>query len=62
MQVMQEIARRNASQAALAGEQKVAVEQMKTRQQVGAIKAQQAASGVDVDSGSRLMYVVAQQN
>lgn len=46
------IARQNAEWSAHASEQKVAEEGQKTRQTVGAIKAAQAASGVDVNTGS----------
>lgn len=47
-----EQAKKNASRAAAAGDQQANMEQLKTRAQIGAIKADQAASGVDVNSGS----------
>jgi hypothetical protein len=46
------LAQRNATSAAQAGEQQVAVQQQKTRSEVGAIEANQAASNINVDSGS----------
>lgn len=46
----QEIALKNASFAAASGEQKAAVQQQKTRAQVGAIEAAQGSSGVDINS------------
>lgn len=48
------IAKQNASYAAQEGEQREAMQQQKTRAEVAAIKANQAASGVDVNSGSAL--------
>ena len=47
-----EIARRNAQMAVEKGNAAASAEQMKTRANVGAIKAAQAASGVDVGSES----------
>lgn len=46
------IARNNAEQAGAAGNAKVEQEQLKERAQIGALKANQGASGVDVNSGS----------
>lgn len=46
------IAQQNSAYAAAEGEQNTNAALMKTRAEVGAIKASQAASGVDVDSGS----------
>lgn len=46
------ISKQNATYAGQEGEQNVATEQQKTRQQVSAMLANQAASGVDVNSGS----------
>lgn len=48
----QQIAQQNASQATAAGEQQEAIQGLKTRNTVGAIKAAQGASGIDVNSGS----------
>jgi hypothetical protein len=48
------IASENATHAGQAGEQQAAMSEMKTRAAVGAMKANQAASGVDVNSGSPL--------
>lgn len=47
-----QLAQQNAVQASQAGEAQVAASQQKTRAQVGAIKAGEAASNVDVNSGS----------
>jgi hypothetical protein len=47
-----QIARENATHAGQAGEQTAAMSEMKTRAAVGSIKANQAAAGVDVNSGS----------
>lgn len=46
------IAQQNATFAGQEGEQNAATSEAKTRAEVGAIKANQAASGVDVNSGS----------
>ena len=46
------IADRNATMVGQAGEQQAAVVQQKTRSEVGAIEASQAASNVDVNTGS----------
>lgn len=46
------IASQNATRAAQAGEAQAAMSQQKTRATVGAIKASQAASGIDVNQGS----------
>lgn len=46
------ISTQNAAYAGAEGDQNTAVAQMKTRAEIGAIKASQAASGVDVNSGS----------
>jgi hypothetical protein len=48
----QQIAQQNATQAGQAGEQQAAMSEQKTRAEVGAIKTSQAASNVDVNSGS----------
>lgn len=48
------IAKQNAAYAAQEGEQREAMQQQKTRAEVAAIKSNQAASGVDVNSGSAL--------
>jgi hypothetical protein len=48
----QQQANQNASLAAASGDQQAAIQQQKTRAEVGAIKAQQAASNVDVNTGS----------
>lgn len=48
----QQIATQNANLAEAAGEQQAGMAQQKTRAEVGAIKASQAASNVDVNSGS----------
>lgn len=48
----QQIALQNATYAGQAGEAQAGLSEMKTRANVGAIKANQAASGVDVNSGS----------
>lgn len=48
----QQIAQQNATLAAQAGEQQAAVQEQKTRATIGAITAGQAASGVDINSGS----------
>lgn len=50
--VNQQIANQNAEFAGAAGEQQAAQQEMKTRAEVGSIKANQAAGGVDVNSGS----------
>lgn len=47
-----QIARENAERAGQAGEAQAGISEMKTRAQVGAIKANQAAGGVDVNTGS----------
>lgn len=47
-----QIATQNASMAGAAGEAQVGAEAQKTRSTVGAIKAAQAANGLDVNSGS----------
>lgn len=49
-----DMAKRNAQMAGEAGAQQAAMQEQKTRAQVGEIKANQAASGVDVNSGSAL--------
>jgi hypothetical protein len=46
------IAKQNAQLDIESGEQSAAVQQMKTRQTVGTTKAQQAAAGIDVNTGS----------
>lgn len=46
------IQKRNADQAGLAGEEQAAISGMKTRATVGDTKANQAASGIDVNKGS----------
>lgn len=46
------LAQRNASISAQSGEAQVGMQQQKTRATLGAIKANQAASGLDVNSGS----------
>jgi hypothetical protein len=48
------IATQNAQQATAAGEAQVTQQQLKTAATVGAIKTNQAASGLDVNSGSNL--------
>ena len=48
------IAQQNAAQAGQAGENQAGQSEMKTRAQVGAIKASQAANGLDINSGSSL--------
>jgi hypothetical protein len=50
----QQIATQNATLAGQAGEAQAAQQQQKTRAEVGAIKTSQAASNVDVNSGSAL--------
>ena len=47
-----QIAKQQADLAGAAGDQQVAMQQAKTRATVGAIKAAQAASGIDVNTGS----------
>lgn len=47
-----QLAGQNASLAAASGDQQAAVQQQKTRAELGAIRAEQAASNVDVNSGS----------
>lgn len=47
-----QIANQNATMAGAAGEQQAALAEQKTRATVGAIKAGQAGSGVDVNTGS----------
>ncbi len=51
-QVNAQIAKQNAAISAASGEQQAASESMKAREQVGAIKAAQAAGNVDVTTGS----------
>lgn len=46
----QEIANKNASFAAASGEQQAAIQEQKTRVQIGAIEAAQGSSGVDINS------------
>lgn len=46
----QQLAIQNANFAAVSGEQKAAIQEQKTRAQVGAIAASQGSSGVDVNS------------
>jgi hypothetical protein len=48
----QQQALQNANLVSASGEQQAAVQEQKTRSEAGAIKAAQAASGVDVNSGS----------
>lgn len=48
----QQIATNNANAAVQAGNQQAAMSQAKTRASVGAIKASQAAAGIDVNSGT----------
>lgn len=50
--INQQVSEQNAIQATQAGEQQAGMSQQKTRATVGAIKAGQAASGVDINSGS----------
>lgn len=47
-----QVARNNAQLAALSGEQQAATQGLKNRAELGAIKANQGASGIDVNSGS----------
>lgn len=47
-----DIANQNAIYAGQEGEANAAIQQEKTRQQVGSIKTQQAASGIDINKGS----------
>lgn len=48
----QEIANQNAELASESGEQQAAAQELKNRATVGSIKANQAASGIDVNQGS----------
>ncbi len=48
----EQVAKNNATQAAQAGEVQANTVQQKTRAEVGALKANEAASGVDVNTGS----------